>query len=651
ITYKERFGLEWATRETTVSERWTYEVRTYETFEETEEIEEIVEDYGVKEIVAREQQVIVEGKVISTEQSVSSSHDDTVVRTVSEQVVSKDGSASESSSRRGGTFGFGGSSSYEYTQTQSEESKKSTFLANLPTLNAGINADTGAAIGVIDLTSGTAENLRELPAHLRPRAWVSLHVGGWQNAPHGLQGFMRLDDQSGQRLMETARDESHGKAQESTPIDNLSLPEIVGLFAKKLYGHFGEELPTRLEDALRYVTEESIESDEIRKVTGAVITGDVAATMRHGTPMAQSDSVSRGEESSASSSVLILGKTQAGKSTFIEFVKDYANQQHIINESLLETRFRSKTKKPKRFVVKTALMPYEVFDATGTRIDIGSLGHQYQDPEDYFDALNNRKATLKPVFHNDASSPPPREVEITFLDTPGIEDTNGRDAEHAERIIDAMAQMQSFNLIIIIINCEETPSKSHQLAFNYYSKVIHTFQGHRSNVVFLYTHVEYEKCHHSNADHLSVMKLRHKAFSQLFQCQGSYNHDDVSKAVVEPYPMYNIDFDKRQRPIKKCMRLMTLREILTRVVNSPAVALDTSASNLQRIQAITHPDKLNQARQKQLLQTGAIMEQGQEPQDCITVSMRSLEVITVSVRDRGVDPSGASDGDGATDLD
>ncbi|KAG0006965.1 hypothetical protein BGZ81_005200, partial [Podila clonocystis] len=35
VTYKERFGLEWETRETTVSERWTYEVKTYETFEET----------------------------------------------------------------------------------------------------------------------------------------------------------------------------------------------------------------------------------------------------------------------------------------------------------------------------------------------------------------------------------------------------------------------------------------------------------------------------------------------------------------------------------------------------------------------------------------------------------------------------------------
>ncbi|KAI7817505.1 hypothetical protein BC939DRAFT_481141 [Gamsiella multidivaricata] len=120
-------------------------------------------------------------------------------------------------------------------------------IASLPQLgNVGINADTGAADGVIDLRSGTAETLRELPAHLRPRAWVSLHVGGWQDAPHELQGFMRLDDQSGQRLMEHARDAADGKAQEATAIDNLRLPEIVALFAQKLYGHFGEELPEEL---------------------------------------------------------------------------------------------------------------------------------------------------------------------------------------------------------------------------------------------------------------------------------------------------------------------------------------------------------------------------------------------------------------------
>lgn len=118
--------------------------------------------------------------------------------------------------------------------------------------DVGINVETGAADGVIDYTSGTAEVYRELPLHLRPRqvqrprAWVSLHVGGWQNAPHELEGFMRLDDQSGQALMEHARSETQGKAQEALPIDNMRLPEIVALFAKKLYSHFGEKLPEEL---------------------------------------------------------------------------------------------------------------------------------------------------------------------------------------------------------------------------------------------------------------------------------------------------------------------------------------------------------------------------------------------------------------------
>ncbi|KAF9117387.1 hypothetical protein BGW39_002226, partial [Mortierella sp. 14UC] len=276
VTYHEQFGVQWEQRETAVSERFTYELKTYETFETTEEVEEIVEDYEVSEVAAKEQVVIENERIISTHQSITSSHDDTIVRNVSEQVLFEEGakvddsaeltrtqyetlSRHDSSSAAatgailggagivlggGAIHGGGGASS----TTVVEETKKAVFdFSSLPVLpNVGIDVNTGASEGVIDLTSGTAEVYRELPTHLRPRAWVSLHVGGWQDAPHELQGFLRLDDQSGQRLMETARDAAQGKAQEATPIDNLRLPEIVALFAKKLYGHFEEELPAEL---------------------------------------------------------------------------------------------------------------------------------------------------------------------------------------------------------------------------------------------------------------------------------------------------------------------------------------------------------------------------------------------------------------------
>ncbi|KAF9080849.1 hypothetical protein BGX23_001590, partial [Mortierella sp. AD031] len=283
ITYHEKFGIQWEQRETVVSERFSYEVKTYKTFETVEDIEEIVEDYEVSEVVAKEQ-VVTEGeRVVSTHQSITSSHDDTIVREVSEKVLFQEGTAVDNSAElthtqyetltrvessagscaaggAGGLFGVGaGAIIGEYIPTSGaasstttvQETKKALFdLSSLPVLeDSGMNVETGE--GVIDYSSSTI-HLQQEVHRSRPRAWVSLHVGGWQDAPHELEGFMRLDDQSGQRLMETARDAAQGKSQEATPIDNLRLPEIVALFAKKLYGHFGEELPAELSvDRLR----------------------------------------------------------------------------------------------------------------------------------------------------------------------------------------------------------------------------------------------------------------------------------------------------------------------------------------------------------------------------------------------------------------
>lgn len=56
---------------------------------------EIVEDYEVSEVVAYEERIIVGEKVVSTERSISSSHDDTVVRSVSENVLFEEGACSD----------------------------------------------------------------------------------------------------------------------------------------------------------------------------------------------------------------------------------------------------------------------------------------------------------------------------------------------------------------------------------------------------------------------------------------------------------------------------------------------------------------------------------------------------------------------------
>ncbi|KAF9159960.1 hypothetical protein DFQ26_006003, partial [Actinomortierella ambigua] len=258
VIYKEKTGIAWGQRKDTVSDQWSYEIKTYETFETKEVIEEVVEDYEVSEAVAKERQVVSGSTVISTQQTVTTSHDDTIRRTVDERSLTQ-----ESSDDLFNIPGVPSGAEYEAlvaAQIQEHASRSSktsaekqasqaTFLASLPRIGSGsvgIDARTGANVGVVDRTSGTAEALREVPTHLRPRAWVSLHVGGWRNAPHRLTGFLRVDDQTGERLMEEARDAAGDKAEASWPIQERRLPEIVALFTQKLYAHFGEEVPEEL---------------------------------------------------------------------------------------------------------------------------------------------------------------------------------------------------------------------------------------------------------------------------------------------------------------------------------------------------------------------------------------------------------------------
>ncbi|KAG0247178.1 hypothetical protein BGZ95_008930, partial [Linnemannia exigua] len=93
VTYREQFGVQWEQRETTVSERFTYEFRTYETIEEVEEIEEIVEENVAIAIIDRNQQAITGDKVIATESTTSSTtfkETDVVVEQVHTAVIVDD---------------------------------------------------------------------------------------------------------------------------------------------------------------------------------------------------------------------------------------------------------------------------------------------------------------------------------------------------------------------------------------------------------------------------------------------------------------------------------------------------------------------------------------------------------------------------------
>lgn len=302
----------------------------------------------------------------------------------------------------------------------------------------------------------------------------------------------------------------------------------------------------------------------------------------------------------------MFGKTQAGKTTFIEFVKKYVDLKYEIKWELIGNGAMSKTGEPAQCLVESDLPKHEVFhnDNIETPINLNILGNTCENVDDYIDALNDRNTTLR-LVPQDPNVPRPQSAEITFLDTPGIEDTKGHDEKHAKAVIEKIVELQSVNLIIVLDSCKNTISKNQASAFDYFSKVIQTLQGNYSNIVFLYTHVEYGHCHPSNKRYHMSLEKRHEAFSNFFRGSKNAPAQDRPgggagfKTGIKPFRKFTIDLNNNHRPIPECMMKNTLMDIIKLVMDSSPVPLDTSDENLQRVWAIKHPDKdNNESREK-----------------------------------------------------
>lgn len=304
------------------------------------------------------------------------------------------------------------------------------------------------------------------------------------------------------------------------------------------------------------------------------------------------------EEVESQYSILMIGGRQAGKSTFIEFVKNYADPEHDTGKSLIGKKVESTTNVIRRFTIKSDLPAYEVYhDDSDVPIDTEALSNSCTDMDNYTDAISSRKLRLR-LLQQSPEPKPEKPVTIQFLDTPAVSEPNCNDVEHAKKIIDEIAKTKTFNLIVVFISIQAHLSVEAQMHFRYYSNVIHALQGHHSNVIFLYTHVDYCQLHHSNTEFNSRINRIHKVYSGIFRglehtseqeltSRAELQEEEEGQEDTELYPMYTIDLDLKpqRRSVIRCMQFNTLRHILLQAVTSPPVVLDPSPTNLQRIQA------------------------------------------------------------------
>ncbi|KAF9319195.1 hypothetical protein BG003_009653 [Podila horticola] len=274
-------------------------------------------------------------------------------------------------------------------------------------------------------------------------------------------------------------------------------------------------------------------------------------------------------------SVLVLGKTQAGKSTLVQHIKQYANPINASEFSIL-TGNTSRSDSAERLVIRNDPPTYEVFDVVkGVTLD-PSLN--FGDEDDYRRLLSGSekdcklnvvsKAPQDPKDSEDlkgsqdptAQSTPPEYVEWFFLDSPGLDDTDYGDPMYCSNFASNILTTQPFNLILVTVSTKKPITLEYKYALEYYAQVL---QEH-PNVAILYTHVDYADNHHSNMNYHSCVASRHWVFSRILRGLECIPMDNNS--ISEPLDLYeyvDIDPNPMKRPAVQCLNHKSLREILT----------------------------------------------------------------------------------------
>ncbi|KAG0345999.1 hypothetical protein BG004_002650 [Podila humilis] len=202
-------------------------------------------------------------------------------------------------------------------------------------------------------------------------------------------------------------------------------------------------------------------------------------------------------------SVLLLGKTQAGKSTLIKHIKQCVD----IN---FQVRSSARNAEDKLSTIQMTLDPtlpaheHVLSDSTDS-IRMPRERSKDECIQVFSDIVCD--ANTSPVLATSTagtSAQAAATIDFTFIDTPGLNDTDYYDTKFADQILDAVVNVKSFNMILVVVSARQPLTTEFGFALEYYSKVLQEF---RANIVFLHTHVDNAEQYVSHISQIPVRTL------------------------------------------------------------------------------------------------------------------------------------------------
>ncbi|KAG9062151.1 hypothetical protein KI688_006483 [Linnemannia hyalina] len=251
--------------------------------------------------------------------------------------------------------------------------------------------------------------------------------------------------------------------------------------------------------------------------------------------------------------ILLIGETQAGKSTFVEAVRQYTNPSYTIDKTKIGTGTVSFTKEVARTRVYTDLPSYNVIEKSKgvpvgaypsppKVINTDALMDEETSWEDYEERINRRRGlTLERV------APHPRtQYQFDLFDTPGLNDTNGEDEVHVNTIFRALKRLDKIHLVLVMVGPNPfTPS--FQNALKCYMDIFPEFQG---VIAFIHTKVDCTGLHPQRTD-----------FHRKLEEKKRFLHEIMGRSNCQHF-VIDCDFEST-KPIRASITLNTIRRILS----------------------------------------------------------------------------------------
>ncbi|KAF9293250.1 hypothetical protein BGZ74_011787 [Mortierella antarctica] len=263
--------------------------------------------------------------------------------------------------------------------------------------------------------------------------------------------------------------------------------------------------------------------------------------------------------------VLVLGETQSGKSTFIQYMRKYANPDVEINTKALGTGYLSHTLDVATTSISTDLPEYYVTHTKGAKINYGEFitAPDEYDYEDYINMHKNLETKM-----GDAQLP--KKVKFNLIDTPGLNATAGDDESHVQKIFRALNEAKTIHLLLIAIS---SGPFTHGLR-DAIKAYVDLFPGFDGIIAFVHTHFDY--------------KNRHPAYAQISHAIDMRTESLRGIMGRTSFPQFKIDCDVyNKRPIRDCITLNTIRKILDLATfNRPVDMLHTVVNKTRKMRDI-----------------------------------------------------------------